>query len=254
MKKLTLIVAASALLVTGASGQLLIDFSNAGNQDGGNHDEAGWQTYKANHEVAADFVTQNFSAFGTTISLTPTWPDTDDNRVMQMIDRGAGNDANYSGILPDLMTDWIGADARTGNGGNGDGNVTSMTLSIVGLPAGDYSWLSYHHDTENMHSTFEVSLGGSPLGNVTITHSSVNEGTGAIAANVTSDPATFAFDFTSNGTDPIEVGFALTPPDGGSVHKQFIAVNGFQITQIPEPSTGLLLVLSGVGFLARRRR
>ena len=39
-----------------APAELLIDF-NSTTQDGGPHNEAGYQAYDAGHEVAADFVT-----------------------------------------------------------------------------------------------------------------------------------------------------------------------------------------------------
>ena len=41
-------------------------------------------------------------------------PNTTDNRVQQMIDRGAGNDAQWLGSNLDLLTDFIGIDTRTG--------------------------------------------------------------------------------------------------------------------------------------------
>ena len=76
---------ASHLVLTIATLQaqnLLVDF-NSTNQDRGPHPQAEYQSYDAAHEVPADFVTRSFQAFGTTIDITPAWPNTTDNRVQQ---------------------------------------------------------------------------------------------------------------------------------------------------------------------------
>ena len=139
---------------------LWLDF-NSLSQDNGPHPNPEYQAYDAGHEVPEDFVTREYEAFGTTISFTPSWPDSTDNRTMQMIDRGSqqgddedgfplvsGHDANWllgdvdllkeTGTL-DLLTDWIGVDARTGNGGNGDydgeiGDPTRIQFTLAGIP------------------------------------------------------------------------------------------------------------------------
>ncbi|MEM9657611.1 MAG: hypothetical protein AAF961_04540, partial [Planctomycetota bacterium] len=143
---------------------LFVDF-NSTTQDNGPHNNVGYQAYDAGHEVIEDFITQNFSAFGTTIGITPAWPNSTANTVQQMIDRGAGNDANWADADLDLVTDFLGIDTRTGNGGNGDwdgtnGTPTYMTLTLSGLPASpnQYEWKSYHHDTEHVHGDFAVWL------------------------------------------------------------------------------------------------
>jgi hypothetical protein len=165
----SLIVAACGPL----SGQaLLIDFNSNQNAGGSSvgfdpqdapsaHLETGYQGYHADHEVAAEFSLGTYSAFGgvNNITILPSWPGTTDRRVMQSIDRGGGNDANWGGTKLDLITDWIGADSRPGNGGNGvydgvTGMPTRLILTISGLPFGNYSWRSYHHDTEHMNGEF----------------------------------------------------------------------------------------------------
>ncbi|HAO97143.1 MAG TPA: hypothetical protein DCQ96_13870, partial [Verrucomicrobiales bacterium] len=144
---------------------LLIDFSST-TQDGGPAPQAGYQSYNAGHEITADFITRSYTAFGTTIDITPAWPNTTDNRAQQMIDRGGGNDANWDNANTDLnlVTDWLGIDTRTSNGGNGnwdgatEGTPTFMTLTVANLPAGTYGWTSYHHDTEHVHTNFQIEL------------------------------------------------------------------------------------------------
>ena len=89
---------------------------NSTTQDGGPNSVGGdCKDYNAGHEVEADCDIKNYAAFGSSVSVTPSWPDSTDNRVRQMIDRGAGNDANWSGTELQLVTDWLGIDTRTGN-------------------------------------------------------------------------------------------------------------------------------------------
>ena len=144
-----------------SAADLLVDF-NSTNQEGGPHYQSGYQPYNAGHEVAADFLAaRSYSAFDTTVSLKVTWPDTTSNRVQQMIDRPASNDANWTGQKIDLLTDFIGIDTRTSEGGRGNydgsnGLPTRMVFRLTGLPTGPYSYRSYHHDTENVHTSFGV--------------------------------------------------------------------------------------------------
>ena len=258
---------------------LRIDF-NSTNQDGGPHNQAGFEPYDAGHEVAADFVTKTYSAFGTTVSVTPDWPNTTDNRVQQMIDRGGGNDANWDntdGDL-DLVTDWLGIDTRTGNGGNGNwdgttGTPTYMTLTLGGLPAGTYDWKSFHHDTENVHGDFVVDIstdGGTtwealPNGLMTDSTSGGSPGsegfdpagpwTGPDADLL---PSTYLTSFIADGTNDVLLRFA--PLANTGVHRQIWGINGFELSQapaiIPEPSTFALAALGllGLGLVGCRRR
>ena len=161
----TVFAAALVFLAASANADMLMVDFNSTNQDGGPHNQAGFQPYDAGHEVAADFVSRSYTAFGTTVAVTPAWPNTTDNRVRQMIDRAATNDATWNNAAGDLdlVTDWIGIDTRTGTGGKGNWNGTTgtptyMTLALSGLPAGSYDWKSYHHDTENVHGYFRVEI------------------------------------------------------------------------------------------------
>ncbi len=58
------------LIVRPTFGQtpLKIDFTRTGGPV-----YAGWEGYFADHEVLSSFVKQSYSAFGTTIDITPTW-------------------------------------------------------------------------------------------------------------------------------------------------------------------------------------
>ena len=125
-----------------------VDFNGASAQT-----VSGFQAYTAQHEVAASFGSRSYSAFGTNITVTPTWtgaPPT--NTAQQAIVRGSANgySTNPSDML-DLMIDWIGTDQRENPG-------DPMTLTISGLPAGAYGWRSYHHDTQDQQGHFRVTV------------------------------------------------------------------------------------------------
>lgn len=273
------------LLTHSANGQALwIDF-NSLTQDNGPHHHPDYQPYNAAHEVPEDFNTKQYEAFGTTVSFTPTFPDTTDNRVMQAIDRGSqgmldadgeytlvdedgfpiigGNDFNWfdmdveaseeveTGNI-DVVTDWIGADTRIANGGNGDydgevGDPTRMLFTLSGVPAGDYNWVSFHHDTENMWGRywFDYSVDGgetfAPVGDrefrITKSTTGGNPASDEVYIGIDEDfnpidlkdlPSTVEFDFTATGDDVV---LQFTPLSEGAVHTQFVAVNAFQLTQ-----------------------
>ena len=256
---------------------LWVDF-NSTTQGGGPNNNAGWEAYNAGHEVAADFVTQSYNATfaisgAANVGVTPAWPNTTDNRVRQMIDRGAGNDANWLDTDLDGVTDWLGIDTRTGNGGNGNwdgttGTPTHMTLTLSGLAAGTYNWRSFHHDTENVHTDFQVAIntggglvalangymsdstpGGNPNSATNGSPGLVTDFAGMIAAGSIYDAT-----FTANGTDDVVIQFTpLAGTYGNAVHNQLWGINGFQLTQVPEPSTSLLGLLGGLLLLRRRR-
>lgn len=236
---------------------LFIDF-NSTTQDGGPHPQTGYQSYDAGHEVAADFVFQDYNAFGATVSIVPEWPDTTDNRVMQMIDRAAGNDNQWQGDNINLLTDWLGVDTRTGNGGNGDyaydidtetptGTPSSMDLVISGLPAGTYSWTSFHHDTEHVWADFLVEIDNGttfspPQAVLPMTNSSGNPNpapgnrhqgylTDPNVINPADLPSTFRTTFTADGVSDVIIRF--TPITDTAVHRQLFAINGFELIKQP---------------------
>ena len=168
--------------IPAAYAELKIDFSQIGGPV-----ETGYQGYFASHEVPATFTAQSYSAFGTTITVRPTWAAGATNAAMQMIDRGGDDDTD----APNLLRDWIGTDNRE------PGNP--MTLAISGLPAGIYTWLSYHHDPHDQTGPFDVTvtdaLGSATTTNIDIS-STANDGIVALA-NVT----TFTTQIVSDGSD-----------------------------------------------------
>ena len=285
----TITFAALCLMFTAtASAQdLWIDF-NSTSQDGDAHNHPDYQPYDAAHEVPEDFNTKEYEAFGTTVSFTPSFPDSADQaNTMQSIDRGTQGGFDGFGIQIvsshdffwfaedefaleddtsgniDVVTDWIGVDTRTGNGGNGDfdgenGDPTRMLFTLSGVPAGNYNWVSFHHDTEWMHGSywFDYSVDGGntfqpvgdreftisksrPDGNPPspdISHGLLLDEDGEFVLNddkftpidLKDLPSTVEFDFTANGQDIV---MQFTPLSAEAVHTQFALVNAFQLSQ-----------------------
>lgn len=296
MSKLTLgpaFLLALTLTVGSVHGQdLWIDF-NSSTQDNGPHNHPDYQPYTAAHEVPEDFDTKEYAAFGTTVSFTPSWPDTTDNRVMQAIDRGtqgevdavtgeysltdqdgfpivgswdlnwfAGDQLSVEEDMTgniDVITDWIGADSRIANGGNGDfdgenGDPTRMLFTLSGVPAGEYNWVSFHHDTEFMIGRywFDYSVDGGntflPVGDreFQISKSSAGGNPASDEVSIGSDddfvpidlkdlPSTVTFDFAATGEDIV---MQFTPLSEIAVHAQFAVVNAFQLTQTAAAEVG----------------
>jgi hypothetical protein len=279
MKKVIMCLAVVVLMTASSASAgivLRVDFNS--NQDGGgdsstagdpslsvaNHNQDGWSSYHANHEVTAEFTTANYGG----ITVTPAWPNTTDNRVQQSIDRGSSNDDNWDDALGylNLVTDFIGIDTRTANGGNGDwdgvtGTPTYMTLTIGGLPAGTYEWTSFHHDTEHVYGPFAVWIstdGGanfSQLADGLMTDSTAggtpDSGATESGPDVYLLPSTYHTSFVANGVDDVVLRFAPYS-DAGGVHRQIWGMNGFEL--VPEPTTIALLGLGSLLVLRRRRR
>lgn len=239
----------TALSSTVYAQALLIDF-------GSNEDtvETNYQNYQAGHEVAADFVPVSYSAFGTSVTLTPTWPDTTDNRVQQMLDRAAANDANWGGSHLDLLTDFIGVDTRTASGGNGDydgstGSPSALLITLSGVPADEYTLISYHHDTENVHADFLVEISTDqgatftiipgPNGDQTFSMTSSSGGgnpvnpntqdgtTSPVSGNPRDLTSTVNHVFDATGDDIV---IRYTSYANTAVHKQIFALNGLELS------------------------
>jgi hypothetical protein len=282
MKSILVLATMSGLALIPAQGAMMLDF-NSTSQDGGPHPEAGYLSYDAGHEVAADFVTKSYNVTfantgAATVTVTPDWPNTNDNRVQQMIDRTDQStnpptswDATWQGNNLNLLTDWLGTDSRTNNGGNGDydgtnGTPTYLTIALGGLPADTYSWTSFHHDTEKMTSdfVFEISTDGganyTEVGQYRMTHSTSGGAPNTpVTTNATDgDPhnlsSTVTATFNADGTNDVVIRLTPLANTATGIHTTFVGINGFELEQVPEPSSLLMLLAGGLFLGVRRRR
>ncbi|MBN1844443.1 MAG: hypothetical protein JW810_02090, partial [Sedimentisphaerales bacterium] len=141
--------------------------------------------------------------------------------VMQMIDRG-GND---NSAIPDLLRDWIGSDTRS------PGDPLILTLS--GLPAGDYTWTSYHHDPENQTGQFDATVmdatGSTTTLNIDITDRNLADPNAftRFIAPIVSDGSDVRLVFHQRASTPTEYaffvmnGFHLMDDEGGLMNIDF---------------------------------
>ncbi|MBP7051590.1 MAG: discoidin domain-containing protein [Phycisphaerae bacterium] len=196
-----------------AQGQdLKIDFSQTAGPV-----QTGYQAYRADHEVVATFTAQSFSAFDTTVTILPTWASGAVAAAMQMIQRADDDDTES----PDLIRDWIGTDGRS----VGD----PMTLTIKGLPAGQYNWLSYHHDPQDQTGVFSVTVNDA-MGSATTTGIDISDlsPSGVLAL---ADMTKFTTRIVANGTDDVSLVFDITSSTGTTA-TAFFVMNAFEMTSI----------------------
>ena len=148
-----------------------------------------------------------------------------------------------NGAAGETVNDWIGVDSRNG------GTNVSLTITISGLAAGDYTWLSNHHDggtgvtngNQAAPATLTFNSASPQVVDAAFAHSAGNGGNTSYAQ--------FSTAFTSDGSD---VSLTIAVNDTGIADFGFI--NDVTIANaIPEPSTALLGLLGGLGLLRRRR-
>lgn len=174
--------------------------------------EPGFESYVCVHETSASFTEQSYTAFGTTVSILPTWAAGAPAAAMQAINRRFFPEFPYefTGAEINLVEDWIGTDTR-------ETPSEPLTLTISGLPAGVYSWLSYHNDLENQTAVFQVTVNDAS-GSATVTGFNITNN-----AVTLDDVAKCELEISSNGADPITLDFDLTTGT-------FFVMNGFELT------------------------
>jgi hypothetical protein len=208
-----------------AQAQLKIDF----NVTGGAVQE-GWQGYFAADKNAASFTAQSYSAFGTTVTIQPTWSSGAAAECMRMIDRGTDDGLD----VVDLLKDWIGTDTRQ----VGD----PMTLTISGLPAGTYEWLSYHHDAQDQTGIFSVTVNDA-MGSTTTADIDISNTQGT-TVNKLEDVTTFSATIVSSGRTDVTLVFDQTSASSVVADAIFV-MNAFELTavntggaMVPSPAVG----------------
>ncbi len=103
------------------------------------------------------------------------------------------------GYDPNILSDWVGCDARTDNKGN------PIVFVISGLPAGEYTWTSMHHDYNDQTGLFDVYVDGA------LAAADVDMTSG------TQTPAEFTTTITSDGSTPVKVLFKEVSITGSGI-------------------------------------
>ena len=227
-----------AALMAQSNAALAIDF-----QPTGGTTAAGYEAFEFTTQGAFP-VSSNYSAFGTTVTLEVASANVGDNNDNRSITR--------NGAATDIRNDWLGIDARNIAGGSPE---ATFTITLIGLPAGQYSWDSILHDggtgasgagqgniNGNIRTTF-VDANGSVGGTSLI--SAENPGGGAPAL----PQSNFTTTFTSDG-NPVSLTLGSTGANGDAI---FALASSLDVTAIPEPFTGDHGLI-GLLALARRRR
>lgn len=224
----------------GTPTSLSLDF-----QPTGGTTQAGFEAFEATNQVLPVGGTA-YSAFGLdniTVSLT-TANLPDGNLDFRAVTR--------NGTAGEKENDWLGVDTR---GTAGPGVDVTMTVSIAGLPAGLYSWISTHHDGGS------GATNGNLIGTPDYEFIDGNGSTGIIANGLTissqnlGNPiSTFNRIFTANGTDPISLSLIMDNAQGGTTSNALFALmNSVEITVVPEPSAIALLGFGLAGLMVWRR-
>ncbi len=210
MKRFVLMLFCLCVASSEAWAQLKIDFTPTNGTV-----EEGYDAYYADHESSSSFTSQSFGAFGVSVTVTPTWASGAAEAAMQMIDRG-GDDGFE---MPDLLRDWIGTDTRqTGN---------PLTITISGLPAGKYSWLSYHADGQDQTGIFEVTVNDATGSNTT---SDIDISDTNSDLKTMDEITIFETEFITRGED---VTFVFSQTSSSStVSEAFFLMNGFEIDSL----------------------
>ncbi|MDQ8195619.1 PEP-CTERM sorting domain-containing protein [Coraliomargarita sp. SDUM461004] len=175
------------------------------------------------------------------VGVEITWPDANDNGGAADPDDTKQAYGRTDSNLNDFYNDNIGMDIRPENGGIGAGS--RMTLTLTGLEANqEFVLTSYHVDGGDNSFLFTTDASGSTIFTQGKT-STVDAG----MANV----GDFQFDFslTSDATGMAQITYT-------AVNSTFLAMNGFDLVAIPEPSSFALIsgALGLVSVMVRRRR
>ena len=204
----------------------------------------GFEPYNARNEVLADFIPTDYTVFGTTVTITPTWAVGTNNEAMQSFWRPNEPASNPAYVEDEanmffLVRDWIGTDTR-----DAKGLEDPMTLTISGLPRGFYVWKSYHHDTGTTVTigTFDVTVNDG-FGSATTTDI---QGTSNGTVGTIDGVATFETSIYSNGTDDVSLVFDLHTTTN-PYNEAWFVLNGFELAldvvpgQATDPVPGVSL-------------
>ena len=135
---------------------------------------------------------------------------------MQMLDRGKNSTAaqtlEVAGYDPNMLSEWIGTDSR-------QSSCDLIVMTLSGLPAGEYTWTSTHHDFNDQSHQFDVYVGD------------VLTGIEIDISNGDQIPTEYTTTLTSDGTNPVQISFEAYPETGGLGYGTgFFVMNAFELT------------------------
>ncbi len=190
-----------------AQAQLKIAFATTGGKVA-----PGYEAYYAADKTPDSFTAQSYTAFGAKVTIKATWPEPVQFEALRMIDRGPDVILDPQ----DLLRFWIGTDTRVA--------FDPVTLTISGLPAGVYDWLSYHHDPKDQTGTFDMAINDA-TGSKTITGTDISNGSKFKLEDATKIKTTI----TSDGKD-VKLVFKQTPYSD-AISEAIFVMNAFELTQ-----------------------
>lgn len=237
---------------------------------GGSQDQAGFEEIVVANAAGPGGIEVNAGTVGgVSIILQNVDVAATGNNRIRSVDRGDAR--RYTGTFSNLSVGWIGNEDGAATAGGAD----QFLVKLRSVTAGPHLWTSYHIDngTDGVNGTsggnqsgqmlIELSVdGGANYSTVASNYQILDAEVSfdEIAGQVPSDsPVNFTFTtaFVANGTDDVvfrftnnAIGFNTTILDAS---QDFTLLNGFEVAEIPEPSTLALLGLCGLGLAMVRR-
>lgn len=141
--------------------------------------------------------------------------------------QGFRDRGDVNGVLGDLAEDFFFA-------------TTSITLVFENLAAGNYSFTSWHHDSDYTQSFLNIISSGTSALNFQAT-------TGNNPGSFTSGTAFFSSD--GSGTETIQFTTASKVRNNASA----IILNGFSVTEVTAPASLSVFLLGFIGMALRRK-
>lgn len=139
---------------------------------------------------------------------------------------------------PSLLQDWIGTDIRDNETDKELGNP--MVLHLKGLPAGTYSWTSYHHDPDATFTGMFDATVMDASGSAVTTDIQIGDSNSLPIG-------TFTTSITADGTDDVILIFDQHPYIDLGYNDAWFVMNGFELTGVTGVTGSLNIDFGQVG-------
>ncbi|NWK55492.1 PEP-CTERM sorting domain-containing protein [Verrucomicrobiaceae bacterium N1E253] len=231
---------------------LKVDFNVNGGSSG---TASGYTSISGSNGSDLSATSLNLGSDSFQVSIDARNSDGSDDGNTRWIDRENPGTGVWSGAAANpLSQDWVSTDDFR----------DYLVLTFSGLEAGTYDLTTIHGDW-NGNTVTRIDVQGSVNGGT----SYINLQDGPVydarqgPGGSTVGPATVTIDntFTANGADDViflfHAGankFGDAGNTGSSNVNRFVALNGFELSSVPEPSSTVLLGLGGLAFVMYRRK